>query len=273
MQIISSVSTACHKAWRSLCFLIPNKKGIIKGGGFIVLLSIFLTNAMARDGITTVCATENGNVAPVERNAELYGNVFTKAFSGITIDLNGLMGDGTSINDTGEKVLSTCLKYIPVFGIGVFVLGMIIAMFSIKNNSNRRWGLRMGIISSLVLYLIYVLLAVLYDYVYKDAPLQELVRPENLDFYGSVYFDTVERILHLQQMAGFAQETLSKNVFAVLTDFYLNSAVDISVAVVVLCLILSALSRGNPPLRRWARVLCVIVPVLLYFGVWYMGMM
>lgn len=201
---------------------------------------------------------------------------FGKVADGLSTTMEGLVENEeetvSGIVGIGKRVLETVIYYIPFVGIGIFLFGIGIAIVSIVNKSNRRWGLRMAIVTSLVLYLAYIFLIMLYDINFMGRVPKEVIRPDNLDHYGEVYFDVWEEVLDAERLAGLADKALSKDVIAILTKFYQESAFDIGVVVFSLGLLLGIIMKSNPVIKKWARiVLCVIVPVVLYAGYWYIS--
>ena len=194
--------------------------------------------------------------------------------TGLTTTVDKLMdADGDTLDQIingSTAIFNEVLYYLPYVGIGFFVLGAFIAMFSIKNKSNRRWGIRMAIVTSIVMFLAYVFIIVLYDYNFKGLRGEEILRPENLDHYGELYFDVYEEVLDVERAAGIAEKVLSRNVFGILTYFYVESASYVGIAVFGLGLLLFSISKKNGIVRKWAGVcLCFVVPLILYIGYWY----
>jgi len=172
--------------------------------------------------------------------------------------------------DSSASVFEKILFYMPYVGIGFFVLGAFIALLSIKNKANRRWGIRMAVVVPLVTFFIYIIITLIYDHYFRGVKVEELVRPEQLDYYGRIYFDVYEEVLNLEKLAGIADKMLTKNVLNILVHFYAENAMHVGIAVFGLGLLLCVLSRRNGVIRRWAGVcLCIIVPLILYLGYWY----
>jgi len=170
----------------------------------------------------------------------------------------------------GMRVIEKVIYYIPFIGIGIFLFGAGIAVFSILNKSNRRWGIRMAVICSIVLYIAYIFFVLIYDVHFIGKQPAEVVRPENLDHYGTVYFDVWEEVLNAERLAGLADKTLSTDIISILINFYKESAFDIGVVVFGFGLLLSIIMKKNPVIKKWARfVLCFVVPIVLYIGYWY----
>lgn len=195
---------------------------------------------------------------------------------GIGTTVNGLVNNEeetvNSIVRGGMYVMEKVIHYIPYVGIGIFLLGAGISVFSIFNKSNRRWGLRMAVVTSIALYAAYIFIIIIYDMNFWGKQPEELIRPENLDHYGEVYFNVWEEVLNVERIAGLADKTLSADVIAILINFYQESAFDVGVAVFGLGLLLSVIMRKNVVIKRWAGiVLCIIVPIILYVGHWYVS--
>lgn len=200
--------------------------------------------------------------------------------SGVTVGLSttveGLVNNEeeavNSVVRLGMLTLEKIIHYIPYIGIGIFLIGVAISVISIINKGNRRWGIRMAIVTSIVLYLAYIFLILLYDINFMGRKPTEVIRPESLDYYGEVYFDVWEEVLNAERLAGLADKTLSKDVIAILVNFYQESAFDIGIVTFGFGLLLSIIMRRNLVLKKWARlVLCIVVPIVLYAGYWYIS--
>lgn len=195
---------------------------------------------------------------------------------GINTTVNGLVNNDedtvNSIVRKGMETLEKVIYYIPFVGIGVFLVGAFIAIFSILNKSNRRWGIRMAVVTSIALYAAYIFIILIYDVNFIGKQPAAVIRPENLDHYGEVYFDVWEEVLDAERLAGLADKTLSTDVISILRLFYQESAMDVGVVVFGLGLLLSIIMKRNPVLKKWAGiVLCVVVPIVLYVGYWYIS--
>lgn len=256
---------------------------IIAGGK--LSQEIVYASGVQEDGNPTVSITPEMTTIPtaVPTPAEIGGTIITDGvpddyFSDVATGFTSTV-DKIITSDEGmtgqmvrasSEILNKILFYLPYIGIGFFILGASIAMFSVKNKANRRWGIRMAVVTSVAMFFAYILLVMLYDYSFKGLKAEEMVRPENLDYYGELYFDVYEDILDVERVAGIADKTLSKNIIAVLMFFYVESAPHVGIAVFGLGILLSIISKRNVVIKKWAGVgLCVVVPLILYLGYWY----
>ena len=204
-----------------------------------------------------------------------------KTMAGCNVNMNSLgwliYNDNTAIDRLvgGSKlVFEKIIYYIPFIGIGIFIFGACIAIFSIVNKGNRRWGVRMAVVTSIALFFTYIGIIVVYDtYVIGKKP-EIVVRPElsGLDHYGEVYFNVLEELLELEKKVGLADKMLSRNIPELLVNFYKESAFDIGIVVFGLGFLLAVIVKKNVPLKKWARIiLCVVMPIILYAGHWYVS--
>lgn len=235
--------------------------------------SIFVTPAATVTPTPTAAPVPTEGVETVFKDGvsdDYLGDVAT----GLTTTVDNLMD---ADEDTIDQIISgstaifnEVLYYLPYVGIGFFVLGAFIAMFSIKNKSNRRWGIRMAVVTSIVMFLGYIFIIVMYDYNFRGLRAEEIIRPEYLDYYGELYFDVYEEVLSVERAAGIADKVLSRNLFGILIYFYAESASYVGIAVFGLGLLLFLISKKNGIVRKWAGVcLCFVVPLILYIGYWY----
>lgn len=249
---------------------------------FSVLLAVFLltggriTKTYADEPSPTPTVTE----APKENSTMIKDGVSDSYLGEVTEGINetftGLVkNDEETVNKVvqmGMRTMEKVIYYIPFIGIGIFLFGAGIAVFSILNKSNRRWGVRMAVICSIVLYIAYIFFILIYNIHFLGRQPGELIRPETLDHYGRVYFGVWEEVLNAERLAGLADKTLSRDIIAVLINFYKESAFDIGVVVFGFGLLLSVIMKRNPVIKKWARfVLCFIVPIVLYIGYWYVS--
>jgi len=231
-------------------------------------VSVTLTESVTP--AVTVVPTEGEETVLIDGVSEEYlGN----AQNGLTTTVEKIVSSDKDIVDRivddSTAAIGRILYYLPYIGIGFFVIGAFIALFSIKNKANRRWGIRMAIVVSVVMFFAYILITLIYEYNFRGMKAEELVKPEQLDYYGELYFAVYEKVLRVEQIVGIADKVLSKNIPAILVCFYAENAEHVGISVFGLGLLLWILSKRNKVNRRWAVCLCFIVPLILYIGYWY----
>ena len=244
---------------------------------FIFSLFLFLAFSAGSKICTYADTTDENISAEIEESKEVDeqtdGMVKSEDDSSVNEMEKVLTGDsktGSAFHKLGKKFLEKLIYYIPFVGVGIFLIGAGISAASLINKGNRRWGIRMAVLTSIGLFIAYILLILLYDSQFIGIKPTEVVRPEVLDHYGMVYFNVLDKVLDAQRLSGLADKVLSRDIFSVLVKFYEESAFDIGIVVFGFGLLVSIIMKRSPIVKRWARiVLCVIVPIVLYAGYRY----
>lgn len=220
--------------------------------------------------------------------AALEGNT---AYAADSLAISGLMPEERGVSEAGEALgglfmadgnarLSTAEIYesfagmMPYIGGVGFTVGVLVAVFAIRNKSWRRWGVRVAVIFSMGAFVLYIALALMHD-LYSlglDASIAE--EPAEMDIYEAIYYQSLERLesegLHFIYGCDSEDAAWYERGMDASRSLYGSIYVSLAFVSVQIGLLLAFISKGDRALRAWSAIgLCVVVPAALIIGQHY----
>lgn len=181
-------------------------------------------------------------------------------------------GEATARNFTSDMLLQMII-FLPYVGVVLFVIGIFVAIFSTRNKGNRRWGLKLAITESIIVFLLYVVLVLVYDYVCYGRIVQFTSRPEQLDFFEKTYYDTVDRMKVEGQSFIFLGNDWINGVASAGRSVYMSVVALLVFASISIGIVLRFVTKRDKAIRRFALAgLCIASPLALVVGAIFLSM-
>ena len=186
----------------------------------------------------------------------------------------GVLKDGEAKAKNLTAVgLKQIIKVVPYVGVVLFIVGILVAVFSTRNKGNRRWGLKLAISETIITYILYIALTLVYDFAYNDGPVRLSSRPEQEAFYEKAYYDTVDGMKEEGQSFLFLGEDWLEGAAVASRRMYVSivgALVFVSISAGVLLLIVT---KRDKAIRRFAFAgMCIATPVTLVIGYLFLKM-
>ena len=188
--------------------------------------------------------------------------------SSIVDNVSEVLQEGKdTAQDITSRMLWQGIKVLPYVGVVLFVIGIFVAIFSTRNKGNRRWGLKLAISEAIIVFLLYVGLILVYDFVYHDGVIQFASRPEQVDFYEKVYYDTVDRMKAEGQSFLFLGNDWINGVASAGRSVYMSVVALLVFVSICIGLVLRLVTKRDKSIRRFALAgLCIVSPLTLIVG-------
>lgn len=201
------------------------------------------------------------------------GSEFLPALEEAGASVGETVGDAAeTVRKGGLDILRQVIGFLPLVGVTLFLFGVVVAVFSVRNKGNKRWGIKLAVTEVLIVYLLYIGFTLAYDFLYKRYPVKMTSRPEQTNVYEDVYYGAVEELREKgQNFLLFEHGWLGKATVAgrkAYTDVALLFAfVSFSSGI-----LLFVLTKRDLAIRRLALVgMCVVVPAALIIGYRYLA--
>lgn len=193
--------------------------------------------------------------------------IFCTAFDGLFV------ADGDARLSTAE-IYESFAQMMPYIGGAGFTVGVLVAVFAIRNKSWRRWGVRVATIFSIGAFVAYVALALMHD-LYSlglDASIAE--KPAEMDAYEAIYYQSLERLesegLHFVYGCDSEDVAWYKRGMDASRSLYGSIYLPVAFVSVQIGLLFAFISKGDRALRAWSAIgLCIVVPAALIIGQHY----
>lgn len=171
------------------------------------------------------------------------------------------------------KIVWQMITFLPYVGVVLFVVGIFIAIFSTRNKGNRRWGLKMAIMEAVIVFIMYIALILVYDYVCLDRTVQLSSRPEQQDFYEKTYYDTVDRMKVEGQSFLFLGRDWINGVASAGRSTYMSVVALLIYASISIGVLLLLITKMDKSIRRFALAgLCIASPLTLIVGAIFLSL-
>ena len=180
------------------------------------------------------------------------------------------VGEAGDILKSGAGVLFTALlRYIPVVGYIGLLVGLIISVFSRKNKGARRWGVRIMILLPVLMFVAYLVVAIMYDRLLLKAGVVVSVT-DRQDFLRNVYVYVAANREPLFRITGLDTfKTLVRDAVQNIVDMYKATAFDFILVSISMGIIVTLVSKRYREVRLWAMVcLCCVLPAVLGVCYW-----
>ncbi len=188
--------------------------------------------------------------------------------SAIFDDVSDALQEGeTAARDITTDILWRTINYLPYVGVVLFVIGIFVAIFSTRNKGNRRWGLKLAITEAIIVFMLYIGLMLVYDFVYNEGVVQFTSRPAQQNFYEKTYFDTVERMKVEGQSFLFLGKDWIDGVASAGRSMYMSIFILLMFVSISVGVILLLVTKRDAAIRRFALAgLCIASPLTLIVG-------
>lgn len=165
-------------------------------------------------------------------------------------------------------LFSALLRYIPIVGYIGFLVGLLFFVFSRKNKGARRWGVRIMILLPVLMFAMYLVVAIMYDRLLAKAGVVVSVT-ERQDFLRNVYVSVAANRAPLFRITGLETvKNLVSDAVLNIVDMYKATAFDFILVSIMMGIIVTMVSKRYKEVRLWAMVcLCCVLPAV--FGVCY----
>ena len=180
------------------------------------------------------------------------------------------IGEAEDILKSGTGALFTALlRYIPVVGYIGLLVGILISVFSRKNKGARRWGVRIMILLPVIMFVAYLVVAILYDRLLRKAGVVVSVT-ERQDFLRNVYVYVAANREPLFRITGLDTfKTLVGDAVRNIVNMYKATAFDFILVSISMGILVTLVSKRYREVRLWAMVcLCFVLPVVLGVCYW-----
>ncbi len=175
-------------------------------------------------------------------------------------------GEATVRNFTSD-MLWQVIQFLPYVGVVLFVIGIFVAIFSTRNKGNRRWGLKLAITEAIIVFLLYIALILVYDFVCNEGTVQFTSRPAQENFYEKTYFDTVDRMKAEGQSFLFLGEDWIGGIASAGRSMYMSIFILLIFVSVSIGALLLLITKRDAAIRRFALAgLCIASPLTLIVG-------
>lgn len=167
------------------------------------------------------------------------------------------------------NVLEKVIPVIPYVGVALTLLGIVVAVFSVRNKNNRRWGIRVAIIFSILSFLFYVALSVVHD-MYCLGLDSGIRYSDTKEFYSVVYESAIERMIDNDLHFLLFTDEWYLDAFRSLQNLYLRTAFYYALVSFQVGFVLFIVAKRDRSLKRWSLLgLCFIIPLALFIGYQY----
>ncbi len=185
-------------------------------------------------------------------------------------------GESQTVSEVKDDVesaegeyLRNIIRWIPVVGAALFVLGVLVAVLSSKSNEWRKWGIRVAAIESIIAFVIYLVACISYDKYYH---VDGVTNPAS-QYYVDRYQELIANVRGISDVytAARAEGKGAIVSFLQLFSYFFKTAV---IPLVVICigsgLMVCLMAQGKKNVQRWAIVgLCVVAPIAIIVGARY----
>lgn len=173
----------------------------------------------------------------------------------------------TAARDITTDILWRTINFLPYVGVVLFVIGIFVAIFSTRNKGNRRWGLKLAITEAIIVFMLYIGLMLVYDFVYNEGVVQFTSRPAQQNFYEKTYFDTVERMKVEGQSFLFLGKDWIEGIATAGRSMYMSIFILLMFVSISVGIILLLVTKRDAAIRRFALAgLCIASPLTLIVG-------
>lgn len=182
---------------------------------------------------------------------------------------DALQEGGATVRNFISDILWLVITFLPYVGVTLFLVGIFVAIFSIRNKGNRRWGLKLAITMTVLTFLLYIVLILAYDFVCNAGTVQFTSRPgqEKENFCEKIYFDTVEKMKVEGQSFLFLGKDWISGMASAGRSVYMSIFILLIFVSVSVGMILLLVTKRDVAIRRFALAgLCIASPLTLIVG-------
>lgn len=161
-------------------------------------------------------------------------------------------------------------EIMPYLGIALFVLGIVLFVFSTKNKGMKRFGIRMAIIEAVVTFGIYITVSLVYDHQCTDIAFGIEEKGEVVGRYEAVYYENLVALQDAGQNFVLMQDKWHHDAATAGRKYYMSAVplfVFVSIGVGILFFLIT---KRDKTFRWWSIVgMCIILPAVLTIGYQY----
>lgn len=191
----------------------------------------------------------------------------------MTVGMEALKTGESQAREITIVMLEKAIKIIPYIGVILFVLGIFVAVFSTRNKGNRRWGVKAAVTEAIIAYFLYISMILIYDFMYHDWNIGLLGRPENVSFYGNIYYNTLERLRMDGQRYVFLEKGWQDGFVDAGRRMYMSVVWLLSFASIGVGILLLVVTKREKGFRRFAFAgMCIAIPAALMVGYQFLKM-
>lgn len=198
-------------------------------------------------------AEDDGASNLIESGKEILGN-----------GVDAIESGAAQIGNLGLAGVRKVIQLIPFIGVGLFLVGIVVAVFSTRNKGNKRWGLKLAITEVILTYVLYVVIILIYDFALRRYPVMETKRPAEQSVYDKIYYDVIDEMKADQEEFILLKKGWTNKAIVAGRRVVSSVAVVLifsSLSVGVLLLIVTRTDRAT---RRFALAgMCIVLPVTL----------
>jgi len=181
--------------------------------------------------------------------------------------IDGMRDVGENIQNIGANGLRQIIGLIPFIGVVLFLIGVAVAVFSVRNKGNRRWGLKLAISEAIITYLLFIAFTLVYDIAYKRYPVRYTSRPKQETIYENAYYNAVDELKEEGRGFLFFERGWMKKSVVAGRKMYTSVAPWLAFVSFSSGVLLFILTKRDVAIRRLAVAgMCVVVPVALMVG-------
>ena len=176
-----------------------------------------------------------------------------------------------TVEEKEGQYLRDVIRWIPVVGAVLFVVGILVGVLAVKSNEVRKWGIRMAAIESIVAFTVYLIACIAYDKYYH---VDGVVNPAS-PYYVERYSEMMQNVRGISAVYATARNQGDGVIvsFLRLFSYFFKNAV---APLVLICvgggLIVCLMAQGKKNVQRWAVVgLCIVAPMAILIGAHYIA--
>lgn len=186
----------------------------------------------------------------------------------------GKLNEGeVKVKDIERTILEKLIRFLPYIGVILFVIGIFVAVFSIRNKGNRRWGIKLAVTEAIIVYFLYISMTFAYDFFFQKNVIGLLERPGTLSVYGRIYYNTLERLYMEGQQFVFLGEGWQDDFVNAIRRMYMSIVGLLSFASIGIGVLLLVVNKREKGFRRFAFAgMCIAIPAALIVGYQFLKM-
>lgn len=169
-----------------------------------------------------------------------------------------------SVNKNGEWLIYV-KTWIPRVGALLFVAGIVLAVVSTKSNSQRKWGIRIAVVESIVAFIFYIAACILYDKYYWDGTTVE-ASSFFVERYNAMKLSVSGLSAAYEQSKALGNTTMV-SVLKIIQQSFMEAMIPLAIVSFFIGVGVFLLNPGRRKSRKWALIgLCFIIPTALIVG-------
>lgn len=181
--------------------------------------------------------------------------------------LSASVEQNLQVQNFGVGILKKITSLIPILGLALFLLGIIVAVFSVRNKGSRRWGIKLAVSEVVITYFLYVGLTLVCDILLNHCAVEYTSRPEQTTVSEEVYYDVMDELKDGEQDFLFFKDGWTEKMAKAGRKTYLDVAFTFAFVSISCGALLFFITKRNAAIRRLAIAgMCVVIPAALFIG-------